>query len=399
MTDAVSETVSDTGRDLMKGSTLDASALRLAVFSDTYPPQVNGVARTLERLVHAVEERGGTAHVFTVNDPDSGSLPNVERYPSVPFWAYKQLRIAWPRQSRVNAAVAAFGPTLLHAATEFGVGMAGRRAARTLGVPFVSSYHTSFSAYAKFYNLGLLARPGWAFLRWFHNSGLRTYCPTHSIVDDVNAEGFTNTTVWSRGVDTERFSPRFRSAELRSRIGASDGTLVVSYIGRVAAEKGLDVAMAAIRLANEARPGQIKFMGVGDGPYESELRRLAPVGSWLPGKLLGDSLSEAFASGDVFLFPSTTDTFGNVLLEAMASGLPVVGADVGPTREQLAPAGGWLVRPGDAAGFAKALIALVDDRALVAAARERALAFAASKTWAAVWDTLIADYLTVHRVR
>ncbi len=383
----------------MSEPVVDARALRLAVFSDTYPPQVNGVARTLERLVGAVEERGGTVRVFTVNDPESVSLENVERYPSVPFWAYKQLRMAWPSQSRVNAAVATFRPTLVHAATEFGVGMSGRRAARTLGVPFVSSYHTSFAAYAQFYKLGLLAQPGWTFLRWFHNIGLRTYCPTQAIVDEVNAEGFTNTTVWSRGVDGERFSPRYRSTELRTRIGASDDTLVVSYVGRVAAEKGLDVAMQALRLANEARPGRIKFIGVGDGPYEAELHRQAPAGSWLPGKLLGDSLSEAFASGDVFLFPSTTDTFGNVLLEAMSSGMPVVGADVGPTREQLAPDRGWLVKPGDSAAFAQALIALVDDRAALATARDRALAFAASKTWKSVWDTLIADYLTVHRVR
>ena len=378
---------------------IDASALRLAVFSDTYPPQVNGVARTLERLVHAVEERGGAARVFTVNDPEAVPLANVERYPSIPFWAYKQLRLAWPRQSKVNAAVAAFRPTLVHAATEFGVGMSGRRAARWLDVPFVSSYHTSFTAYAKFYKLGLLAQPAWTFLRWFHNIGLRTYCPTQAIVDEVNAEGFTNTTVWSRGVDSQRFSPRYRSSELRARIGATDDTLVVSYVGRVAAEKGLDVAMQALRIVNEARPGRIKFIGVGDGPYEAELHEQAPAGSWLPGKLLGDALSEAFASGDVFLFPSTTDTFGNVLLEAMSSGMPVVGADVGPTREQLAPDRGWLIKPGDAQAFAQALIALVDDRAALATARARARAFAESKTWKSVWDTLIADYLTVHRVR
>ena len=141
---------------------IDASALRLAVFSDTYPPQVNGVARTLERLVRAVKERGGTARVFTTDDPEAAPLENVERYPSVPFWAYKQLRLAWPRQSRVNASVAAFRPTLVHAATEFGVGLAGRRAARSLDVPFVSSYHTSFTAYAQFYKLGLLAQPALA---------------------------------------------------------------------------------------------------------------------------------------------------------------------------------------------------------------------------------------------
>lgn len=378
---------------------IDARGLRLAIFSDTYPPQVNGVARTLERLACAVEARGGVARVFTVRDPESVASLDVQRYPSVPFWAYQQLRLSWPNQSRVNEDVAAFAPTLLHAATEFGIGLRGRTAARALGVPFVSSYHTSFTAYAKFYRLGLLATPGWSYLRWFHNVGLRTYCPTQSIVDEVNAEGFTSTAVWSRGVDIERFSPRFRSHDLRARLQAADDTLVVTYVGRIAAEKGLDVALEAVRRADAARPGRLRFVAVGDGPYEAELHRMAPVGSWLPGKLLGDELSAAYASGDVFLFPSTTDTFGNVMLEAMASGMPVVGADVGPTREQLAPDRGWLVSAGDAAAFARALVALVDDRALLVRARERALAFATSKTWAAVWDALIRDYLTLHRRR
>ncbi len=380
-------------------SGIDASALRLAVFSDTYPPQVNGVARTLERLVDAVSERGGVARVFTVTDPESTAQSHVVRYPSVPFWAYKQLRMAWPRQRLVERSLREFAPTLVHTATEFGVGLAGRTAAQSLRVPLVSSYHTSFSAYAKFYRLGLLAEPGWSFMRWFHNAGLRTYCPTQAIVDEVNAEGFTNTAVWSRGVDSARFSPRFRSSELRARIGAADDTLVVMYVGRLAAEKGLDVALRALRLVNDARPGRILFVAVGDGPYEAEVRAQAPTDSWLPGKLLGDALSTAYASGDVFLFPSTTDTFGNVLLEAMASGMPVVGADVGPTREQLAPGRGWLVAPGNATAFAESLIALVDDRARLRVAREQALAFAASKTWSQVWDTLIYDYLTLHRPR
>ncbi len=378
---------------------IDASALRLALFTDTYPPQVNGVARTLERLVDAVEARGGTARVFTVEDPEATSTPHTQRYPSVRFWAYDQLRAAWPRSRRVREDVEAFAPTLVHAATEFGVGLAGRRAARALDVPFVSSYHTSFTSYARFYKLGVLARPGWSFLRWFHNSGRRTYCPTQAIVDEVNAEGFTNTAVWSRGVDTERFSPRFRSMALRESIQADDETLVIAYVGRLAAEKGLGVGLEAVRRVQAARPGRVRFVAVGDGPLTADVRRLAPSGSWLPGKLLGQALSEAYASADVFLFPSVTDTFGNVLLEAMASGLPVVGADVGPTREQLHPDRGWLVSAGDPRAFTDALIALVDDRSRLREARAAALAFAASKTWGSIWDQLIGDYLTVHRAR
>jgi glycosyltransferase involved in cell wall biosynthesis len=380
-------------------SGIDARALRLALFSDTYAPQVNGVSRTLERLVHAVESRGGVVRVFTVADPEAPADPMVQRFASVPFWAYRQLRLAWPSHQRVTKALAEFRPTLVHAATEFGVGLSGRHAASALGVPFVSSYHTNFAAYAQFYRLGMLANPGWRFLRWFHSAARRTYCPTASIMHELRGAGFERTSVWSRGVDCSRFSPDHRSSEWRCRVGANDDTLVVTYVGRIAAEKGLDVAVKAVHLANAARPGRVRFVAVGDGPYEAELRRHAPEGSWMPGKLVGGALSEAYASSDVFLFPSVTDTFGNVLLEAMASGVPALGADVGPTREQLAPDRGWLLPPGDAEAFASQLVALVDDRTRVSAARERALEFARAKSWDAIWDSLIADYLALHGTR
>ncbi len=375
-----------------------AEGLRLALFTDTYAPQVNGVARTLERLVAAVEARGGAVRVFAPSDPEEHEHSTVERFRSSSFWAYPQLRLSWPSSSRVQAALEEFAPTIVHAATEFGMGLAGRRAALVGDIPFVSSYHTSFVAYAEHYRLGMLARPGWRFMRWFHNGGLRTYCPTQSIVDEVTSQGFERTAVWSRGVDRERFSPHHRSSTLRDRLVQTNDTLVLSYVGRLAAEKGLDVALEALALVERERPGRVRWLVVGDGPYEAEVRRRAPAGTVLTGKLQGAALSEAYACGDVFLFPSVTDTFGNVMLEAMASGLPVIGADVGPTREQLQSGGGWLVPAGDVAAFAQTIITLVDDRARVREAARHASAFAASKSWDGVWDALLRDYLQLHRV-
>ena len=376
---------------------IDARALRLALFTDTYTPQINGVARTLERLTSAVQSRGGAVRVFTVEDPEQEEDPAVERFTSRPFWAYPQLRLAWPAWERIQAAIHSFQPTILHAATEFGVGLAGRRVALAEGIPFVSSYHTSFAAYAAHYSLGFLAEPGWAFLRWFHNGGERTYCPTQSIAAEITARGFHRCTVWSRGVDTARFHPAFRSEAIRQQIGASDDTLVVSYVGRLASEKGIAVALDAIRFVAEARPGKAVFLIVGDGPYEGILRERAPKGTHFLGRLTGDALSAAYASSDLFLFPSTTDTFGNVMLEAMASGVPVLGANVGPTRELLLPDRGWLAEPGNAPAFAAQIMRLIDDRALLYTTRERALDHAARQSWDAIWDALITDYLTLQR--
>ena len=183
----------------------------------------------------------------------------------------------------------------------------------------------------------------------------------------------------------------------RARIGAADDTLVVAYVGRLAAEKGIGTAIESKRMASEQRPGRLVFVCVGTGPFESEVRRCAPPGSWLPGKLLGDELSTAYASSDVFIFPSTTDTFGNVMLEAMASGIAVLGADVGPTREIVGEQRGWLAPAADAAAFANAIVRAVDDREQLRRAQQSALEFAQRCTWERVWDSLIGDYLLLHR--
>ncbi|MGI9141490.1 MAG: glycosyltransferase family 4 protein [Gemmatimonadaceae bacterium] len=373
---------------------VSAEGLRLAVFTDTYPPHMNGVAAALGRLTQAVHERGGEVRVVTTTDPSApAGEAAVRRWPSIPFWAYPQLRISVPPAGKVAQELAAWRPTLVHIATPFGIGLAARRAALSLGVPMVTSYHTSFSQYAAFYRLGKLSAPGWSFLRWFHNSGLRTYCPSNAIREELELNGFRNTRIWSRGVDMSRFNPSRRSAAMRLRFGAGPDTIVVAYIGRIAAEKGLAVAAAAMQRLTDDR--RIRFVVVGEGPYEKRLRALSPEGTLFTGRLSGDALAEAYASADLFVFPSTTDTFGQVLVEAMASGLPIVAADAGPTREVVGDAAGTVVPPGDDARFAAELRRLSADaptRALMAAAANKA---ASERSWTSVFDDLVRDYNTI----
>lgn len=386
------------------------SELRLALFTDTYTPQLNGVSRTLDRLVRAIQVRGGAVRVYTTTDPevpaDAPPEDAIWRRPSIPFWAYPQLRMAAPVLGRAYRDVRRWRPTLIHAATPFGMGLAGRSCARALGVPLVTSYHTSFNEYAKFYRLGVLSQPGWAFIRWFHNSGARTYVPTRAVLEELRALGLERLAIWGRGVESRRFHPRFRTAEWRARLGADDDTVVVAYVGRLAAEKGLDTALAAMQriVARRASgqpgaggPRRILFAVAGDGPYAMQCRRAAPPAplSHFAGRLEGRALSEFYASADLFVFPSATDTFGNVLLEAMASGLPVIAADVGPTREILARGAGLTVPAGDAAALAAAIEMLAADperRATMAAA---GTAHAATCSWERIFDDLVADYRQV----
>lgn len=368
-----------------------AEGMRLAIFTDTYPPHMNGVAAALGRLSNAVRERGGEVRVVTTSDPRAPAAESgVRRWPSIPFWAYPQLRVSAPPPSHVARELAAWRPTLVHVATPFGVGLAARRAAMSLGVPLVTSYHTSLSQYVAFYKLGKLSAPGWSFLRWFHNSGLRTYCPSNAIRAELDDNGFRNTRIWSRGVDMSRFSPSRRTADMRSRFGAGPNTVVVAYVGRIAAEKGLAVAAAAMRRLEGEK--SIRFVVVGEGPYESRLRSLSPRDAVFTGRLSGDALSEAYASADLFVFPSTTDTFGQVLLEAMASGLPIVAADAGPTREVLGDAAGALVPPGDDVSLAAEIRRLATNPAERARMAAAALRAASERSWISVFDDLVRDY-------
>lgn len=374
---------------------VDARGLRLAIFTDTYAPQVNGVARTLERLVQAVEARGGAVRVETVDDPDAAPDARVVEWPSRPFWAYPQLRMAAPRRAAVIAGLERWRPTLIHAATPFGIGLAGRSAARSLGVPLVTSYHTCFSEYLRHYGLTALDAIAWPYLRWFHNSGRRTFAPSQLVATQLEGQGFDGVRIWSRGVDPVRFHPRFRSSEMRTAMGAGEDELVVAYVGRLAPEKGVHTALEAMHAVMAEHGGRVRFAIAGDGPDEARCRALAPAGTWFAGSLRGRALSEFYASADLFVFPSTTETFGNVVLEAMASGLPVVAPDTGATLELAHDATAALFRGGSAGSLGAVTDALLRDPERRAQLRAAGLALAAVHTWDTVWDGLLAEYHTV----
>jgi glycosyltransferase involved in cell wall biosynthesis len=372
------------------------NGFRLAIVTDTWAPQLNGVTRTLSRLVREAASRGVDIRVYTAEDPAARSDPRVTSYPSRSFALYPQLRMAWPGGRAMSHAWESWRPDLVHAATPFGLGLAARSAARQLRIPFVTSYHTSLNAYAEFYRLGWLSRPGWSFLRWFHNSGLRTWCPTLAIASDLAARGFADTALWGRGVDPVAFNPGFRSLAFRREHGIADHEVLVAYVGRLAREKGLEPLVVAMHSAIARSMVPMRLILVGDGPFEGAARALAPAGTVFTGTLTGHALSTAFASADIFAFPSTTDTFGNVVLEAMASGVPVLAADCAVTREVLGADGGFYFDPGQQPS--DHLVRLAADPEARQHASRVATQRAAGRSWDAVFGRLFTEYLELARM-
>jgi glycosyltransferase involved in cell wall biosynthesis len=378
---------------------------RLALFTDTWRPQVNGVARTLDRLVSECHRRGIATMVVTPDDgsADDGSAddgaadpPDAQhltvRWPARPFWAYPHLHMATPSTARARALLQDFRPDLVHVATPFGVGLSGRQAARALDLPLVSSYHTHFTAYLRHYRLQHLDAVAWPFLRWFHNGGRATFAPTQHVADQLRAQGFRGAAVWSRGIDTVRFHPARRSLERRRALGVPDDALLCCYVGRLAPEKGIDVAIEAMRPLLAAYPNRLRLLLVGDGPAEARLRAAAPAGVLFAGRQEGSALAECYASSDVFVFPSATETFGNVVLEAMASGLCVISHHEGPTYEFAHDCTAYPVDVTSPDALRAAVHTLMHDAPRRAALAAAGLREAQRRDWPSVWDNLFGYY-------
>ena len=369
--------------------------MRIAFFTDTFLPQINGVSNTLCQLSRYLTQRGVAHRFFTPaykeETTDEGAYP-VVRFPSVPFALYPQVRLAMTTSAAVKKQLLAFQPDVVHIVTEFSMGFAGLKAARQLGIPVVMSYHTNFDQYLEHYKLELLEEPLWQYMRWFHSFARLNLCPSENTLLRLRFRGVQNLAVWSRGIDSARFSPRFASRALRRELGG-DNALLYLYVGRISAEKGIDIYAQSIRAFNARRPGQARFVFTGDGPYLQTLKAMNMENTVFTGALHGRALSEVYASCDVFVFPSDNETFGNVMLEAMASGTPGICVDAGGLRDFTANGENACVcAPRSAAALTEAMEAMMDG-ALRERIRAGALQTARERSWSAIFDDLLMKYL------
>jgi glycosyltransferase involved in cell wall biosynthesis len=361
--------------------------------TETYPPDVNGVASTLSHLVRGLQARG---HGVTVVRPDphapgwtgGAGDPAVIAVRSAPVPGYAGVRVGWPSRAILQRCWAAHRPDAVYVATEGPLGWSAVRVADRLGIPAFSGFHTNFHDYARHYRAGWLRPVIRHYLRRFHNRTRGTFVASPALRDELRAAGYRNVSVLGRGVDTALFTPARRSRALRSAWGASDRDLVAIHVGRVAAEKNIGLAIQAYRAMREAA-GVRQLVVVGDGPARAGLEQ-AHGDLLFAGLRAGADLAAHYASADVFLFPSETETFGNVTLEAMASGLAVVAYAHAGARMHIADGEtGVLVPYRDAPAFVARAAALARARARLPELRRRARAHAVTADWQSIVERFL----------
>lgn len=374
--------------------------MRLALFTDTYLPQTNGVARTLHRLTGHLHRRGIEHLLFTPTSASEEECDDpVRKISSIPFFLYPECRLALTGISSIQQELRSFRPDLLHMATPFNLGLCGLRYAQKHSLPHIASYHTHFDRYLHYYRMRKLIPLYWKYMKWFHRTCDAVLVPSQETAGVLRAHGLSGLRQWSRGVDCVLYDPAKRSAEVRERYGI-EAPLLLLYVGRVAPEKDLPTLMAAMRQLPESVAAAVHLLVVGDGPLLPELRADAPQSVSFAGSRHGGELAELYASGDLFVFPSSTETFGNVVLEAMASGLPVIAADAGGPSELVAPGrSGILLSPQQPEAMAEAICRLAEQPELRLAMGREGRRLALSRSWDEIFDQLIRDYEEVIEAR
>ena len=372
-------------------------SLRIAIVTETFPPEVNGVAMTLGRLVEGTLARGHSIQLIRPrqkHEHDVGAPSNLERILSagVALPTYGEVRFGLPSKHRLTRLWSRRPPDVVHVVTEGPLGWSAVAAAKKLRLPVTSSFHTNFQSYSQHYGVGVLRPVIEGYLRKLHNRTQITMVPTKALVTSLQGQGYTNVKLLSRGVDTDLFSPTKRSAALRQSWGATDDDLVVLLVGRLAKEKNVELVIAAFREI-QLRSPNAKLVFVGEGPMRASMEASFPKAIFC-GNQRGEALAAHYASGDLFLFSSLTETFGNVVPEALASGLAVVAYSNAAALELIVTGeNGMLVEPGNERQFVAATIDLAADQARLTRFKSAARASISQLAWDRIYDQFV-EYLT-----
>lgn len=367
---------------------------RIALFTGNYNHIRDGVSNTLNRLVAHLEKRGYSVLVFGPWAPEPAMAHEGTFVPvySIPAPGRSEYRITMGFPSTEKQRLRDFNPDLIHIATPDFLGYRVLRYAVKNNIPVVSSYHTHFSSYLKYYGLGVLERPLWKYLHWFYRNCRHLYVPSPSTIQELRREGVAcELKLWSRGVDTTLFNPGQRDDAWRRSLGFADDDLVIVFVSRLVWEKNLEMVEKVFKSIRKSKP-EVRTMLVGDGPAKDVLEERLPD-TVFTGYLGGRDLARAYASGDIFFFPSDTESFGNVTLEAMSSGLPaVVARAVGNISLVEHGVNGYLTDATDEDAFISSLLEIINSNELRNKMASMSRKRAQSYEWERIMDQLVSYY-------
>lgn len=367
--------------------------MKIAIFTDTYEPDVNGVAVTLKHYTNFLEAKGIEYIVFAPEHKDAERFASqIHRFKSLPFYLYPECRLALPNMFKMKAELQRFKPDIIHIVTPFNIGYFGIRYAKKLNIPVVGSYHTNFDKYLEYYNLQFLAKFIWRYMRWFHKPLQRIFVPSYDTIEQLRRKGFTNLRIWPGGVDCELFHPGYSREKIREKYKIKED-YILSFVGRLAPEKDIATLMNIAERLPQPLKDKVHWLIVGDGPSKTEMMEQAPNNMTFTGFLNGTDLAEVYSVADIFVFPSATETFGNVVIESLASGSPVIGANSGGVKNLIRPnETGFLCEPKNVAQFVHSISMMIENDTLRTAMSENARAFAMTQTWEAIFERLLEDY-------
>ncbi|WP_142828307.1 glycosyltransferase family 4 protein [Planococcus soli] len=334
--------------------------MKIMIVTETFLPSTDGIVTRLAACIRWLHQDG---HEVQIIAPDLGVKEfdgaTVKGVPAYAFPFYRSKKFAFPNRI-IKKYMTEFDPDIVHVVNPAVVGYSGVTYADKLDIPLIASYHTNIPQYMAYYKLGKLDWIMWWYMKKMHNKADLNLCTSHTVLEELTTKGFERMQVWKRGVDTEKFHPRHSSEDMRNRLsGGQKDKILLIYVGRLAAEKEIEKIRDVLKESD-----RFCLAIVGDGPHRKELEKhFFNTRTVFTGFIHGNELASAFASADAFVFPSTTETLGLVIMEAMASGLPVVAAESGPTKEQVTDyRNGLLYDSKDPESFKNIILQLEDAR-------------------------------------
>jgi glycosyltransferase involved in cell wall biosynthesis len=365
--------------------------MNIAIYSGMFNRDQDGATKCLYELTDTLLANRFNVGIWALKaTPQQKTNLSLHIIPSVPLPIYPDYRIALPNQ-RVRRQLDQFKPDIIHITVPDLAGIFLMRYARERGIPVLTSFHTDFPSYLSSYHLDFLTGPLWRYFDWFYNQSEVVLAPTGNTALYLQDHNIKRVKLWPRGIHLSKYNPSFRSQALRKRWEAKNRTVIL-YSGRFVWYKDLDTVIRVYQLFQKQMPGEAVFVLAGDGPIKKELQTRMPQ-AFFPGYLTGKKLSEVYASADILLFPSCTEAFGNVVLEALASGVPAVVSDIGGCKEIVGKASaGFVVHAKNHRQFYKSCRSLILNQDLYKAFQTNGLLYARRQNWKSINRIVIDEY-------